>query len=97
MNIHETENSVKFRINALFLSFSKFICTFWQNNLIKLYHQLPEQKVATCTLYRHILMPVQALAFNIVVDIIIDVVDEEMINLLESRHLVLAVIFEVCS
>jgi hypothetical protein len=38
---------------------------------------------------------VSALAFYIVIYIVIDMVDEEMIDLLERCHLILSVIFKI--
>ena len=57
--------------------------------------ELSEQEVSARTLFLSIIKIVSALAFYIVIHIVIYMVDEEMIDLLERCHLILSVIFKI--
>jgi hypothetical protein len=57
--------------------------------------ELSKQEVSARTLVLRVVKIVSALAFYIVIYIVIDMVDEEMIDLLERCHLILSVIFKI--
>ena len=95
MNIHECKNPLDFFLDSLFLPLSHILFTWREDNFIKLDPELSEQEVSARTLVLSIVKIVSALAFYIVIYIVIDMVDEEMIDLLERCHLILSVILKV--
>ena len=54
--------------------------------------ELPSQEIATCTLFRDVILRVRSLPLHIVVYRVIDVTYEEVVDLLKSAHLMLSVI-----
>ena len=54
--------------------------------------ELPSQEIATCTLFRGVILRVRSLPLHIVVYRVIDVTYEEVVDLLKSAHLMLSVI-----
>ncbi len=69
--------------------------TVGEYDFVKLNPKLTKQEISTGTFLLNVILTVCTLALNIVVHIVIDVIDEEIIDLLERAHLILAIVFKV--
>ncbi len=69
--------------------------TVGEYDFVKLNPKLTKQEISAGTFLLNVILTVCTLPLNIVVHIVIDVIDEEIIDLLERGHLILAIVFKV--